>query len=65
MYDPNDPEDYLMKLQARSITGKTPTEQEYYQALQAQKALQSRQSTMSNPRQSQLDDLLKQQQEQR
>lgn len=64
-YDPNDPEDYLMKLQARSVTGKTPTEQEYYQALQAQKALQSRQTNSANPLQAQMDDLIRQQQEQR
>jgi hypothetical protein len=65
VYDPNDPEDYLMKLQARGVTGKTPTEQEYYQALQAQKALQSRQTNSANPLQSQMDELLRQQQEQR
>lgn len=64
-YDPNDPEDYLMKLQARSVTGKTPTEQEYYQALQAQKALQSRQTNSANPLQAQMVDLIRQQQEQR
>lgn len=64
-YDPNDPEDYLMKLQARSVTGKTPTEQEYYQALQAQKALQAKQTNSANPLQAQMDDLIRQQQEQR
>ena len=65
IYDPNDPEDYLMKLQARGVTGKTPTEQEYYQALQAQKALQARQTNSANPLQSQMDELIRQQQEQR
>lgn len=65
MYDPNDPEDYLMKLQARSVTGKTPTEQEYYQALQAQKALQARQTTSTNPLQTQIDEMIKKQQEEK
>lgn len=65
VYDPNDPEDYLMKLQARGITGKVPTEQEYYQALQAQKALQARQASSTNPLQSQIDEMLRQQQEQK
>ena len=54
-----------MKIQARGVTRKTPTEQEYYQALQAQKALQARQTNSANPLQSQMDELIRQQQEQR
>jgi len=65
IYDTADPEDYLMKLQARSITGKIPTEQEYYQALQAQKALQTKQASTVNPLQVQIDEMMRRQQEEK
>ena len=42
-YDPNNPEDYLMRLNARTSTsGKAPTETEYYNAMLANKAMQAK-----------------------
>jgi len=60
-YDPADPQDYLMRLQAKTTTGKIPTETEYYNALKAQNDLKAKQETQVNPLQSQLDALLAQQ----
>ena len=61
VYDPSNPEDFLMKLTARgNATGKKPSEQEYYNAMQAQKALQSQQ-IQANPLQSDLDRLMAEQ----
>jgi|CXWK01.1.fsa_nt_gi hypothetical protein len=31
VYDETNPEDYLLKLKAKTATGKSPTEQEIYQ----------------------------------
>ena len=42
-YDPNDPEDFLLRTQAKAQSGGKLSEQEYYDALRAQKALQSMQ----------------------
>ena len=49
-YDPNNPEDYLMRLSARTNTsGKAPTETEYYNAMLAQKAMQAARGTPTDP----------------
>ena len=60
-YDPTNPEDYLMKLTARTNTsGKKPTEWEYYNGMLAQKALNSKQQAdWTNPMQTQYDAQLK------
>lgn len=50
-----------MRLQARTTSGKLPTETEYYNALKAQNALKSQQAEQANPLQSTLDGLLAQQ----
>lgn len=64
-YDPNNPEDYLMRLQSRiSTTGVKPNETEYYNMLQAQKAMQQSQ-LQTNPYQTDLDRMLAEQQTQR
>lgn len=45
-YDDTNPEDYLMRLNARvTATGKKPSEDEYYNALKAQQAITSKKST--------------------
>jgi hypothetical protein len=58
-YDETNPEDYLMKLSAKTTTtGKTPTQTELYNMYKAQKALTDKNTT--NPMQAQIDALLKQ-----
>lgn len=43
VYDETNPEDYLLKLKAKTATGKSPTEQEIYQWYVAEKALSNMQ----------------------
>lgn len=54
-YDDTNPEDYLMRLNARvTATGKKPSEDEYYNALKAQQAITSKQSATVDPYQAQI-----------
>lgn len=58
-YDPNNPEDYLMKLNARiQTTGRKPSETEYYNAMLANKALSDKKAAgLENPYEQQLTEL--------